>query len=188
MPKHYKDGPLRIKKQIHAFIKIFSWRSMSFACQDQREATQSKLVELVCDLGEVGGNLASVAHRAGGAVHWGGAAHWDGVAHWVCGAVHTPEGPNLFEISPNCSSIAWIFQVGSLSWYFIQFCDKLWWFMDDNDWKKILKPYLQSTSKGKLLWVSKSVFCYQSHSYFPFLPCFYHSLISYPPKLISSFS
>lgn len=42
---------------------------MSFACQDQREATQRKLVELVCDLGEVGGNLVGAAHRAGGATH-----------------------------------------------------------------------------------------------------------------------
>ena len=49
---------------------------MLFACQDQREAFQSKLVELVCDLGEVGGNLASAVHRAGGAVHWGGTVHW----------------------------------------------------------------------------------------------------------------
>jgi len=50
---------------------------MSFACQDQREATQRKLVELVCDLVEVGGNMADTAHRAGGAAHWGGATHWE---------------------------------------------------------------------------------------------------------------
>jgi len=42
---------------------------MSFSCQDQGEATQSKLFELVCDLGEVAGNLAGMAHRAGGAAH-----------------------------------------------------------------------------------------------------------------------
>lgn len=69
MPKYYKYGSSRVKNQIHVFINIFTRRSISFACQDQREATQSKLVELVCDLGEVGGNLASAAHRTSGVAH-----------------------------------------------------------------------------------------------------------------------
>ena len=86
---------------------------MSFVCQDQREAIQSKFVELVRDLGEVGGNLADAVHRVGGAAHWRGAVHWDGVAHWVCGVAHTVQSPKTFEISPNCHLFVWICQVGS---------------------------------------------------------------------------
>jgi len=63
---------------------------MSFACQDQREATQRKLVELVCNLSEVGGNLAGAAHWAERAAHRVGVVHWEKLSSVIlngCGAL-----------------------------------------------------------------------------------------------------